>query len=172
MNCYANTVFGNWIVSGIYTYERGAFITPFWSGPDPTGKRFTSSRTRPIVTLRPDELRDPNIPDPTVSHWFDASAFAAPAIGRFGNSVKGVIVSTPINVLHATLAKEFSIRERARSRVEFLGSNVLNHANYQDPNTNISSVGLTGVITAVQDRNSKMDSQIPRVLQAQLRVEW
>ncbi len=172
MNRYANTLFGNWIVSGIYTYERGAFITPFWSGPDPTGTRFTSSRTRPIVTLRPDELRDPTIADPTVSHWFDASAFAAPPVGRFGNSAKGVIVSTPTNVLHATLAKEIPIRERVRLRVEFLGSNVMNHPNYQDPNTNISSVGLTGVITAVQDRNSKMDSPIPRVLQAQLRVEW
>ncbi|MDQ6700253.1 MAG: hypothetical protein M3Z36_08705, partial [Acidobacteriota bacterium] len=143
-----------------------------WTGPDPTGTRFTSSRTRPIVTLRPDELRNPSIPDPTVSHWFDASAFAPPPVGRFGTSAKGVIVSTPTNVLHATLAKEFPIGERARLRIEFLGSNVLNHPNYQDPNTNISSVGLTGVITAVQDRNSKMDSPIPRVLQAQLRVEW
>ena len=83
-----------------------------------------------------------------------------------------MIISTPTNVLHATLAKEFVIRERARIRIEFLANNALNHPNYMDPNTNITSTGLTGVITAVQDRNSKMDTAIPRVLQAQLRVEW
>jgi hypothetical protein len=56
--------------------------------------------------------------------------------------------------------------------LEFLANNVFNHPNYMDPNTNITSAGLTAVITAVQDRNSKMDTAIPRVLQAQLRVEW
>lgn len=168
-----NAILSNWIVSGIYTLESGAFITPQWSGPDPTGTRFTTSRTPATVTnIRPDHLRDANIDNPTVNRWFDPSAFAAPQPGRFGTSAKGVIKSTPTNVMHATVAKEFLIKERTRLRFEFLATNVFNHPNYMDPNTNITSTGLTAVITNVQDRNSKMDTAIPRVLQAQLRVEW
>ena len=167
-----NAILGNWIVSGIYTRETGGFITPLWTGPDPTGTRFTPSRTRPIVTLRPDQLRNAKLDNPTVGRWFDASAFGAPQVGRFGTSAKGVIISTPTNVLHGTVAKEFVVKERVRIRFEFLANNALNHPNYQDPNTNITTLGLTGVITAVQDRNSKMDTPIPRVMQAQLRVEW
>src|SRR5207247_9751424 len=124
-----------------------------------------------ILPLRPDPFGDAKLDDPTVGRWFDAAAFAAPQLGRFGTSAKGVIISTPTNVLHGTVAKEFVVRERTRIRFEFLANNVLNHPNYMDPNTNIST-GLTGVITAVQDRNSKMDTPIPRVLQAQLHVEW
>ncbi len=37
MGRVTNAVLGNWIVSGIYTRESGGFITPLWSGPDPTG---------------------------------------------------------------------------------------------------------------------------------------
>ncbi|HTM51371.1 MAG TPA: carboxypeptidase-like regulatory domain-containing protein [Bryobacteraceae bacterium] len=172
MGRISEAILGHWIVSGIYTLESGGFITPLWTGPDPTGTRFTTGRTPPTVTIRPDQLRDPNLGNPAVNRWFDASAFAAPQPGRFGTSAKGVIKSTPTNVMHATLAKEFAVKERARIRLEFLANNVFNHPNYMDPNTNISSTGLTAVITAVQDRNSKMDTAIPRVLQAQLRVEW
>jgi hypothetical protein len=46
------------------------------------------------------------------------------------------------------------------------------HPNCLDPNTNITKLGMTGVIRATMDRNTKADSAAPRELQAQLRVEW
>ena len=161
-----------WKVSPIYIYETGNFLTPAWTGPDPTGTRFTASRTRPSITLRPDALRDSRISDPTVSRWFDVSAFGAPPLGRFGNSAKYVIKGVPVNVLHGSIAKEVRIRERATVRLEFLGNNILNHPNYMEPNTNITAAGAAGVITAVMDRNAKFDSAITRNMQFQLRVEW
>jgi hypothetical protein len=172
MGRVSNAIFGGWQLSGIYIYETGGAITPLWTGPDPTGTRFTNARNRPTVTLRPDRLRDGRIDDPTVNRWFDISAFAAPPIGRFGNSGKGVLYGTPINVLHATIAKQFLFREKIRVRLEFLGNNVLNHPNWRDPNTVINSVGTAGVVTATMDRNTKFDSAIPREMQFQLRVEW
>ncbi|MCC6539528.1 MAG: TonB-dependent receptor [Bryobacterales bacterium] len=168
----ANAIAGGWQVSAIYIYESGGAVTPLWTGPDPTGTRFTNTRTRPTVTLRPDRLRDGRIDDPTVARWFDTMAFAAPPIGRFGNSGKGVIYGTPGNVLHATLAKQFIVKERVRMRLELLGTNVTNHPNYMNPNMNITDLGTAGVVTATMDRNAKFDSAIPRELQAQLRVEW
>jgi hypothetical protein len=167
-----NAIAGGWQISAIYIYESGGAVTPLWTGPDPTGTRFTNTRTRPTVTLRPDRLRDGRIDNPTVARWFDTTAFAAPPAGRFGNSGKGVIYGTPGNVLHATLAKQFMVKERVRMRLELLGTNVTNHPNYMNPNMNITDLGTAGVVTATMDRNAKFDSAIPRELQAQLRIEW
>jgi hypothetical protein len=171
MGRVANLIFGGWELSGIYIYETGGAITPLWTGPDPTGTRFTASRTRPNVTIRPDRLGDGRLDNSAVDRWFDVGAFAAPPLGRFGTSGKGVLYGTPINVLHGSLAKVFTPRERVRIRLELLGNNVLNHPNYRDPNTVINSIDA-GVITQYMDRNTKFDSAIPREMQLQLRVEW
>ena len=168
----ANTIIGNWQLSGIYIYETGGTITPLWTGPDPTGTRFSANATRPQVTIRPDRLRDGRLDDPAVNRWFDVSAFAAPPVGRFGSSGKYVLYGSPVNVLHATIAKEIPVHERVRIRIELLANNALNHPNYMDPQTNITNLGTAGVITATMDRNAKFDSAVPRELQAQLRVEW
>jgi len=168
----ANLLLGGWQISSIYIYETGGAITPLWTGPDPTGTRFTASRTPPNVTIRPDRLRDGRVDNPTVARWFDITAFGAPPLGRFGNSGTGVIYGTPINVLHGTIAKQFPIGERARVRLELLGNNVFNHPNWRDPNLNITAAGAAGVITATMDRNTKFDSAVNRELQLQLRVEW
>jgi len=168
----ANFILSGWKISPIYIYETGNFITPQWTGPDPTGTRFSSNASRPNATLRPDALRDSYLDDRSIYRWFDVSAFAAPPIGRFGNSGKYVIKGVPVNVLHGSLAKEWTIKERAVIRWEFLGNNLLNHPNYMEPGTNISQAGSAGVITAIMDRNAKFDSGVIRTLQAQLRVEW
>lgn len=168
----ADGVLGGWLVSGIYSYERGTFFTPSWTGPDPTGTRFANPGTRATVTIRPDILRDPNLDDPTLSRWFDVSAFGAPPVGRFGTSAKGVIVGPPVNVFHASLAKNFVWRERMRMKLEALGTNVLNHPNYAPPNTSITAGVAAGTITSVLDRNAKFDSAVTREFQLQFRVEW
>jgi hypothetical protein len=172
MGRVADAILGGWQISSIYIYETGGAVTPLWTGPDPTGTRFTNGRTRPTVTLRPDRLADGRLDNRTISRWFDVAAFAAPPTGRFGNSGKGVIYGAPNNVLHGTIAKHFPIKEKARLRLELLGTNVLNHPNYMNPNMVINAAGTAGVITATIDRNAKFDSAIPRELQAQLRVEW
>ena len=168
----AETIVGGWQVSSIYIYESGGAITPQWTGPDPTGTRFSGNTTRPQVTLRPDRLADGRLDNPTVARWFDVGAFAAPQLGQFGSSGKYVLYGSPVNVLHATLAKQILVKERVRLRLELLATNALNHPNYMDPNTNITNLGTAGVITATIDRNAKFDSAIPREMQAQLRIEW
>ncbi|MGH9658319.1 MAG: TonB-dependent receptor domain-containing protein [Bryobacteraceae bacterium] len=167
-----NLILGGWQISGIYIYEKGGAITPLWSGPDPTGTRFTASATRPNVTIRPDRIADGRLENPTVPRWFDVRAFAAPQLGRFGSSGKYVLYGSPVNVLHGTVAKNVVVKERLRVRLELLGNNVLNHPNYMDPVTNITTVGSAGGITALMDRNAKFDSAVNRELQIQLRVEW
>gem|GEM_PF-4346661 len=62
-------VISGWQLSNILTIESGQWITPLWTGLDPTGTRpVTGAATaRATVTLRPDILRDPKLSNPSVS---------------------------------------------------------------------------------------------------------
>jgi hypothetical protein len=177
-----NAVFGGWEMSGIYSYHSGQFMTPLWTGPDPTGTAFTTSRTPANVTIRPDQLRDPNLPssERTVERWFDVSAFSAPARGRFGTAARGAIKGPDSKVLHVGFSKYFSFSERMRLRFEIISTNVLNHPNYSsltgdDPlmaeGLNISQAGQVGVLNGVGG-TSDLDLSSPRSFRVGIRIEW
>ncbi len=178
-----NTAFGGWQLSNIYTLESGQWVTPAWTGPDPTGTRpITGAATaRAQVTLRPNSLRNPNLDSPNVQRWFDPFAFAAPTLGSFGTAGRGIILGPGVNTLHTSISKTFTVKERVRIRLEGLATNLLNKPNYQNPilnitealNPNVNPAAVTsGRLTAVIDRNLKWDSAIPRELQVQFRVEF
>ena len=67
------------------------------------------------MTIRPDILRDANLPtdERSVNRWFDTGAFAGPSSGRFGTSAKGVIKGPDVNVWHVGFFKTSGL-ERAR----------------------------------------------------------
>ena len=171
-----NTIVGGWEVSGIYSYHSGQFLTPFWTGPDPTGTAFSGNATRPIVTIRPDQLRDANLPGDqrTVNRWFDATAFGAPPVGRFGSSAKGVIKGPNVNVWHMGLFKSFQFTESVRLRWELTATNIFNHPNYSNPSTNISQAANIGVISGVGGVNGASTGDQPgaRDFRMGLRLEW
>jgi len=160
----------------VFLYSSGQFLTPQWTGPDPTGTAFTSTRTPAQVTIRPDIIRNPNLPEDRRSpqRWFDASAFEAPPLGRFGTSARGVIKGPPSNVLHAGLAKWLRFSERFRARLEITATNLFNHPNYNDPAVNISSVATVATIGGVGggDGATQYDQTGARSFRAGFRVEW
>ncbi|HUS06692.1 MAG TPA: TonB-dependent receptor [Bryobacteraceae bacterium] len=170
-NRAVDTVFGGWELSGVNLTQTGQFLTPFWNGPDPTGTRYSASSTPARVTLRPNMLRNPNLPsgERSVTRWFDATAFGPPTPGSFGTSAKGVIIGPGSTVTHLSLAKYIKFTERLALRPEFSAFNVFNHPNWANPRTNITSA--PGVISGVVGRND-LDSSGPRTLRASLRLEW
>jgi hypothetical protein len=169
-------ILGGWDISGIYSYYSGQFLTPLWTGPDPTGTAFTTSATRPVVTIRPDHLRDANLPGDqrSINRWFDAGAFAAPPVGRFGNAAKGVIKGPHVNVWHIGFFKSFNFTERVRMRYEVTSTNFFNHPNYSNPATNISQAGSVGVINSVGGVNGASTGDQPgaRAFRMGLRLDW
>jgi hypothetical protein len=173
---WADAAIGGWEISGIYSYYSGQFLTPLWTGPDPTGTAFTSSRTPANVTIRPDHLRDANLPDDqrSVNQWFDPGAFSAPPLGRFGSSAKGVIKGPDVNIWHAGLYKHFVITERVRFRWEMTATNVLNRQNFSNPGVTISQAAGVGVISGVGGVNGSSTGDQPgaRSMRMGLRLEW
>jgi hypothetical protein len=174
-----NLAIGGWEISGVYSYYSGQFLTPLWSGPDPTGTAFTTSRTPANVTIRPDQLRDANLDKDqrSVTNWFDVGAFAPPALGRFGTSAKGVIHGPDVNVWHAGFFKNFYLGSSDRSprlRWELTATNFFNHPNYNNPVTNISSTGVVGTISGVGLVNGSSTGDQPgaRSFRMGLRFDW
>jgi hypothetical protein len=176
VNRLANLAIGGWEISGIYSIHSGQFLTPSWTGPDPTGTAYTTSSTRPNVTIRPDHLVNANLPDGqrSVNGWFDASAFGAPDIGRFGTSAKGVIKGPGVNVWHMGLFKNFSFTEQTRLRWELTATNVFNHPNWSNPATNITQAANVGVISGVGGVNGASTGDKPgaRSFRMGLRFEF
>jgi hypothetical protein len=174
-----NLLVGGWEISGVYSYYSGQFLTPLWTGPDPTGTAFTTSRTPANVTIRPDRIADGNLPadQRSVNGWFDPSAFTAPALGRFGTSAKGVIHGPDVNVWHAGFFKNFYLGSSDRSprlRWELTATNFFNHPNYSNPQMNVSQAGTAGVISGVGGVNGSSTGDQPgaRSFRMGLRFDW
>jgi hypothetical protein len=164
---------GGWELSAVYSFYSGRFLTPQWTGPDPTGTAYTTSRTPANVTLRPDQMADPNLPADvrSVNQWFDPQAFAPPRAGAFGSAAKGVIKGPGLSALHAGLGKYFVVNERLKIRCEITSTNALNHPNWSEPGLNISSRDQVGVISGVGGVAS-YDQSGPRTVRMGVRLEW
>lgn len=166
-------VLKGWEWNSVYSFFSGEFLTPLWTGTDPTGTGFTNNRTPAQVTIRPNHLRNANIPtsERSTARWFDVGAFEAPTPGFFGTAAKGVIMGPGSAVVNVGLAKHFTFAERLRLRLEMTATNFFNTTNLNNPNTNITAVGGAGVITAAGGEMD-LDAAGPRNFRAGIRLEW
>ncbi len=177
MNRLADSVVGGWRIAAITLIQTGPYLTPTFSGGDPSG---TNASAR--GSMRPDRVGEGNLDNPTASMYFDRYAFVCPGrvagasdqfncnvapIGRFGNAGTGILVGPGTFNLSMGLGKDFAITERARLRLEGTFTNLPNHPNYADPSTNISSVSF-GVVTSARGS----DSGGNRVGQVSARIEF
>jgi hypothetical protein len=101
------------------------------------------------------------ISDPTVTHWFDATAYAVPDLGTQGTAGRNTIRGPGTQQINLSLIKQFPVN---RARVEFRAEifNVLNHNNFGNPDTNISNSTRGTITTADDGRN----------MQIGLRLHW
>jgi hypothetical protein len=168
-----NSIINGWETAVIFSYYSGQFLTPVWTGRDPTGTRHTTSSTAPVVDFRPNILHDPNLPssERTADRWFDPTAFGPPLPGQFGTAARGVIEGPGATVFHAGISKRFNFRETMGLRFELTATNVLNHTNFANPELNISELATVGIISGtVVDGN--LDQSGARSLRAGIRFEW
>jgi hypothetical protein len=143
-NRVLDLAFGGWHLGGIYTLTSGFPFSPFL-GYDP-------SNTGVQTAVRADRIADGNLPrgqrDPNL--WFDINAFPLPTGYAFGNSGRNVLIGPGVNLLDASIRKEFATTEtqRLEFRAEFF--NMLNHPNFAQPDNLIDDgAGAAGVITSL-----------------------
>jgi carboxypeptidase family protein len=147
-NAAAKTLLGGWELSGIITSESGLPLNVTLAGSNGSAGLGNGATNRPNLVG--------NISYPgTLGEWFNTAAFAAPALGTFGNAGHNDIRGPGRTNLNTSLFKNFQFKERARIQFRFETFNTLNHTQWQNPATTFGS-GNFGVITSAFD---------PRVLQ-------
>jgi hypothetical protein len=139
-----NQALGGWQLYWIAYIETGQFFSPSFAGSDP-------SNTNTVGGI-PDRIANGNLPtaERTLSRWFDTRAFAVPPAGRFGNSGLNVLEGPGLHMHDLTLGKTFPITERFRFTFMAAAQNLLNQANFSNPNANLSAPGSYGAVTAVK----------------------
>jgi hypothetical protein len=169
----ADLAFGGWQIMAAYTWSTGFFLTPQWSGPDPTNTRFTSGSV-PTVTLRPNISANPNLPSDqrSVNEWYNVGAFGPPSPGSFGTSAKGTIIGPGSFTVDSGVAKNLLLIERLRLRMEFTATNIFNHPNWGNPGLTINTVASAGIISSTQSGGGGLDPSGARAARLGLRLEW
>jgi hypothetical protein len=153
-NNAARHIIGGWTIANVTTIRSGPPFT-VTALVNTTGA-FSAGE------LRPNVLRDPNLPsnERSVSRWFDIGAFRQPALFRFGNEGVGTLRGPGLVSFDLSLLRNFSVHERAR--LEFRGEliNAFNHTN----------LGLPGRIFGAPDFGVISSASPARVVQLGARI--
>ena len=118
---------GGWQVNAILTMENG---TPLLVRG---ANNFTGINW-------PDVVRDPTLPEPAVTRWFDTEAFRNPAPFTLGNVARTLPNARGPGLFDLALSafKEFRFTERLRLELRGEAFNATNNVNYNNPNTSFA----------------------------------
>jgi len=177
---------GGWQLSTILTLQSGPFLTPVFTGGDPSGTNAPSRGAQ-----RPDRIGAANgrLADASRERWADRGAFVCPGrapgpqqfdcrvgavpgrdpnpIGRFGNAGVGILTGPGTFAWNAGLHKRVALAERVSLRLEGSFTNLPNWVNLADPNLNIADNNF-GRITSAR----MVDFGGGRTGQVSLRLEF
>jgi hypothetical protein len=144
---------GGWQTSGIVTAASGL----------PFSVNFTSS-VLGWPSGRADITGNPAVPSPGINGWFNPQAYALPSPFGYGNSAPNSLWGPGLVTWDMGAFKNFRFFERwnLQFRSEFF--NTLNHANFNNPQNNISVPTQVGKIVST--------STGARVVQFALRLEF
>ena len=148
-------VLGGWETSGLWNWQSGFPLT-ITSGDDRSGT--TIGNDLADVIGKPEYTSGSR--GQRIAKWFTTQSFTAARPDTFGNSGRNILIGPGTFNIDFSAIKNFRFSEtkRLQYRAEFF--NVLNHANLNNPGTNVAS-GTFGRITSARD---------PRILQMALKL--
>ncbi len=101
--------------------------------------------------------------DGTINNWLNPAAFALPALGTYGNSVRNAYDGPGFRSVDLSLVRQFAMSSSRKVEARVEAFNALNWFIPGDPNVNLSSATTFGRITTFSAAAS------PRVMQFALR---
>lgn len=138
----ADEIAGNWNLTLVTEERGGQYFTPSFSGSDPSNSG--------LVGGIPDRTCNGNLGrgQRSTTEWFNASCFAVPKAGTFGDSGANIIEGPTFNSTSMTLAKNFPVTERVRANFSALFLDLFNTPTYAFPYSNISVPSQVGKVYA------------------------
>ena len=154
-NATARALGSGWRLSGIYRANSGAPLTVF------TGTDRALSGIQ-ATTQRANQVLDDPYGDGTINNWLNPAAFAQPALGTYGNSIRNAFDGPGRHVVDLSLVRlfRFGNGQRLEARVEAF--NAFNWFLLENPNTTLSAATF-GRITASGD---------PRIMQFAVKYDF
>jgi hypothetical protein len=153
---WRRSLFVGWQLSGIASLHSGMPVNVVRNGS-----------LQNYEGLRPNLLRDPNLPagERTLQHYFDTAAFSTKGLGQTtpGNAGRDIVTGPAFSDLDLSLRKQVAISDLGLVEVRFEGFNVANRANFAAPNSDMSQ-GSFGQITNTVG--------IPRIFQFALKFRF
>src|SRR5262249_50858901 len=129
-------VFNDWQLTSVYTYLSGApFTATSANNRVHNSTPANSANGRPDVTagcqMYPDQQ--------TLQRWFNRQRFVLEPIGTFGNAGRSTLIGPNLWNLDTSLLKDIRFTESKSLQFRAEGFNILNHASFQAPNSQIFS---------------------------------
>jgi hypothetical protein len=153
-NAFVRAVVGGWDLNGILTLQSGA---PFslTSGVDNSFSGLNADRADQV-------LANASVVNPNPKAWFNTAAFAANAVGTFGNTSRNLLIGPGITDVDMSMVKSFLFKERWNLQFRAEAFDLANHPNFNQPVGNFSSATY-GQITG---------SAAGRILQGAIKLRW
>jgi len=147
--------FGGWETSGLWNWQSG-FPLDISSGDDRSGTGVGNDQAD--VVSKPGYTGGSQAD--RLAKWFSTESFALARLETFGNVGRNTLIGPGTFNIDFSAHKSFNFTERRRLeyRAEFF--NVLNHANFNNPNTSVSASSF-GRITSARE---------PRIIQMALKL--
>jgi len=137
-NTFTDALLGGWQIQGIVVLRSGRPFTP-------TISRDVANTG--IGGQRPVRMGSGKLENPTLTNWFDKSAFALPANLTYGNSGANILREDRFKNLDLSLFKQFRIGERTQLQFRAEAFNLTNTPSFAAPGTNIDTAS-GGVVTS------------------------
>jgi hypothetical protein len=148
----ANEIVGGWSIG---------FIGEFRTGTPLSRIELTNLTNSFSDGVRPNVVGDPNLSgsrprSEKLAQWFNVNAFSVPSAYTFGNAGRTFGEGPGAINLDTSVLKDFGIREGTvlQFRVEAL--NLLNHANFGNPDTRQGSATFGQITTLVPGNQSRI----------------
>jgi hypothetical protein len=153
-NRLLKTTLGGWKLGVLETAESGAPFTVITTA--------NTTNAFPAGSLRPNLLHDPTLASDqrSISHWFDTSAYAAPAQFTFGNSPRSGLCGAPLVATDVTLEKSIRLKEKVNFDLRGEFYNILNHANFNIPGATFGAADFGFVTSARPGRTVQLAGRL------------
>jgi hypothetical protein len=134
----ANAIIGGWQFNGLLQVTSGLPYGTYYCGD-------TANVGRTDCYMRPNLVGDPKVSNPTISRWFDPSAFAVAPNFTWGNAPRNFMQGDGFFNLDLSVFRNFTITEKTSLQFRFEAFNITNTPTWGLPDTNIQS-GSAGVV--------------------------
>jgi outer membrane receptor protein involved in Fe transport len=142
-----NALLRGWQTNGVWTFQTGRpFTVTLLPGVDNSNTGIPSIQFG--VVDRPNLVGDPHVSSPSSDAWFNASAFAMPPYGTFGNAGRNILTGPGFSSVDVSVIKNTPIREglTLQFRAEFF--NLLNRSNFNLPDSFLGSPAFGRILSA------------------------